>query len=279
MKIVSWKFFRIFSDKSYIRLKYFLTFKNRINLKNPRTFNEKIQWLKLYDRKSIYTKLVDKYEVKLIVSKMIGEEYIIPTLGIYDTFEQINFNDLPNQFVIKCTHDCGSVFVIKDKNNTNFDEIKKKLSQHLSVNYYKTSREWPYKDVKPRIIIEKYMGDNLSDYKIHCFNGSPKFILVCADRKKDLKETFFNLDWEIMPFKRPNHPTDSTIKKPLHLNLMIELSKILSDKNTFLRVDFYEINGKLYFGELTFFPSSGFVKFEPEIWDRKLGDMLVLPKR
>ena len=274
MKMFSWKFFKFLPDKYYIKLKYFTTFNRFINLKNPQTFNEKIQWLKLNDRKKIYTKMVDKYEAKKIVSNTIGEEFIIPTIGIYDSFEQIDFNKIPQQFVIKCTHDCGSVFVIKNKNEMNFEEIKTIINKKMSNNYYYTSREWPYKNVKPRIIVEKYMGDNLSDYKIHCFNGKAKFILVCTDRKKNLKETFFSPNWEIMPFKRPNHSIDNTIKRPRNLRLMLELAEKLSKNNSFLRVDFYEVNGQLYFGELTFYPSSGFAKFDPEEWDKKIGDFL-----
>lgn len=270
----------LLNDKTYLKIRYYATFKKFLNLKNPQTFNEKLQWLKLNDRKDIYTKMVDKYEAKSYVSKIIGNKYIIPTLGIYNNFDEIDFNKLPNQFVIKCTHDSGGLVIVTDKSKLDIEKAKKKLNKSLKRNYYYPGREWPYKNVKPRIIIEKYMKDNknnsMRDYKFFCFNGNPYCILLCNDRNTELKETFFDLNWKILPFKRPNHSIDTNIEKPHNLDKMIEFSKKLSLNIPFLRVDFYEINGNLYFGELTFYPAGGFSKFEPEEWDLKLGNLIDL---
>lgn len=270
----------LFNDKTYLKIRYFATFKKILNLQTPQTFNEKLQWLKLNDRKDIYTKMVDKYEAKSYVSKIIGNKYIIPTLGIYNNFDEIDFNKLPNQFVIKCTHDSGGLVIVTDKSKLDIKKAKKKINKSLKRNYYYLGREWPYKNVKPRIIVEKYMKDNkdtsMRDYKFFCFNGNPYCILLCNDRNTELKETFFDLNWKILPFKRPNHSIDTNIEKPHNLDKMIEFSKKLSSKISFLRVDFYEINGNLYFGELTFYPASGFGKFEPEEWDLKLGNLIDL---
>ena len=270
----------LLNDKTYLKIRYYATFKKFLNLKNPQTFNEKLQWLKLNDRKDIYTKMVDKYEAKSYVSKIIGNKYIRPTLGIYNNFDEIDFNKLPNQFVIKCTHDSGGLVIVTDKSKLDIEKAKKKLNKSLKRNYYYPGREWPYKNVKPRIIIEKYMKDNknnsMRDYKFFCFNGNPYCILVCSDRDIDLKETFYDLEWKVMRLKRPNHKLDNSIEKPHNFEKMIEFSKKLSSKISFLRVDFYEINGNLYFGELTFYPASGFGKFEPEEWDLKLGNLIDL---
>lgn len=270
----------LFNDKTYLKIRYFATFKKILNLQTPQTFNEKLQWLKLNDRKDIYTKMVDKYEAKSYVSKIIGNKYIIPTLGIYNNFDEIDFNKLPNQFVIKCTHDSGGLVIVTDKSKLDIKKAKKKINKSLKRNYYYLGREWPYKNVKPRIIVEKYMKDNkdtsMRDYKFFCFNGNPYCILLCNDRNTELKETFFDLNWKILPFKRPNHSIDTNIEKPHNLDKMIEFSKKLSLNIPFLRVDFYEINGNLYFGELTFYPACGFSKFEPEEWDLKLGNLIDL---
>ena len=270
----------LFNDKTYLKIRYFATFKKILNLQTPQTFNEKLQWLKLNDRKDIYTKMVDKYEAKSYVSKIIGNKYIIPTLGIYNNFDEIDFNKLPNQFVIKCTHDSGGLVIVTDKSKLDIKKAKKKINKSLKRNYYYLGSEWPYKNVKPRIIVEKYMKDNkdtsMRDYKFFCFNGNPYCILLCNDRNTELKETFFDLNWKILPFKRPNHSIDTNIEKPHNLDKMIEFSKKLSLNIPFLRVDFYEINGNLYFGELTFYPAGGFSKFEPEEWDLKLGNLIDL---
>lgn len=273
----------LINDKLYLKNCYRLAMNKKIDIEHPISFNEKLQWLKLYDRKKEYTKMVDKYESKLYVSKIIGEEYIIPTLALYDSFDEIDFSKLPNQFVIKTTHDSGGVVICKNKNKFNINLAKKKINNSLKNNYYYSGREWPYKNVKPKIIIEEYMEDSkdksMQDYKLFCFNGEPKYILVCSDRDTNLKETFFNLNWGKAPFKRSQHETDYSINRPSKLEEMKKLAKKLSKDIPFLRVDFYEINNKVYFGELTFYPASGFSKFDPEMWDKKLGEMIKLPSK
>lgn len=268
------------SDERYLKEYYKKVFSNDLDLVNPKTFNEKLNWLKLYDRKSIYTTMVDKYDAKKYVANIIGEGYIIPTIGVYDKFDDIDFNKLPEQFVMKCTHDSGGLVVCKDKSRLNIDEAKKKTNKSLKNNFYYIAREWPYKNVKPRIIVEKYMGDNLNDYKIFCFNGEPKFTLVCSNRVGHSKNTdFFDNNWKHLPFTRTSSDNSKNeIPKPTNLNEMLEIARKLSKDIPFVRVDLYDINNKIYFGEMTFYPSGGFEGFKPEEWDRKLGDMLELPK-
>jgi len=265
-------------DKLYLKLRFKQKMCKKLNLENPKTFNEKLQWLKLYDKKDIYTKMVDKYDVKEYVSNMIGDEHIIKTLGIYDDFDEIDFDKLPGQFVIKCTHDSGGIVIVKDKTKFDIKKARKKINRCLKHNYYYFGREWPYKNIKPRIIIEEYMGENLNDYKIMCFNGEPYYSFVCTDRNSSqgLHVTFFDDKWSKMNFERHYPSSNKKIDKPINYDKMLELSRVLSKSIPFVRVDWYEINNKIYFGELTFFPGSGFEEFTPEEWDYKLGDLIDL---
>ncbi len=276
------KLLKLLPDYIFLQIKYRYKFNKKLDLKKPQTFNEKLQWLKLYDRNPEYTKMVDKYEAKKYVANIIGEEYIIPTLGVYDKFEDINFATLPNQFVIKCTHDSGGLIICKDKTKLNIKEARKKINKSLKRNYFYTGREWPYKNVKPRIIAEQYMvdesGTELKDYKFFCFNGEPKLLFVAKDRPYATKFNYYDMDFKKLPFKQHYENFNDYIEKPKGFEKMVELSKKLSKDIPHVRVDFYDINGKVYFGELTFYHFSGFEKFEPEKWDRKLGDMLKLPK-
>lgn len=278
-------FYNKMSDEKYIKKEFKLRMGYNLDLQNPQTFNEKLQWLKLNDRNPTYTKMVDKYEVKKYVASIIGEKYIIPTLGVYNDFDDIDFNKLPNLFVIKCTHDSGGLVICKDKSKLKITKVKRKINEFLERKYFYIHREWPYKNVKPRIIIEKYMctkkQKELIDYKFFCFNGNPKIILVCSERfsSNNMCETWFDDKWNFLDIIESSHRVDKTIKKPINFSKMMEFSKKLSKDIPFVRVDFYEINGKMYFGELTFFPASGFEKFEPEEWDYKLGEMLKLPDK
>lgn len=275
-------FFSFLPDKLYLMWKYRLYFGRKLNLNNPVTFNEKLQWLKLYDRNPLYTKLVDKYEVRKYIADTIGEEYLIPLIGIYDKVEDIDFEKLPNQFVMKCTHDSGSAIVCKNKSSFDWTENKKKIKKSLKRNYYYYGREWPYKNVKPRIIIEKYISDNnsdLNDFKYFVFNGKMKFYIICSDRSKSVKFTFFDRKNEFIKISQCDCEYDKNVSKPINFKKMIKLSEKLAGDIPQLRVDFYEINNKIYFGELTFFDSSGFGKFEPEVWDVMIGKMLNLPKK
>lgn len=272
-------------DKAYLIIIYKLIFGKKLDLDNPQSYNEKLQWLKLYDRNPQYTRMVDKYEAKKYVASIVGEEYIIPTLGVWDKFDDINFDKLPQQFVLKTTHDSGGVVICRDKSK--FDKVaaRKKMEKSLHHDYYRTSKEWPYKNVKRRIIAEKYMEDEsgeLKDYKFFCFDGEPRLILVCKNRfsKSGLTEDFFSCNWTHLNIRRPLHPNSETnIIPPVQLDKMISLSKQLSADISFIRTDFYEIGDKIYFGELTFFPASGFEKFVPEEWDKTLGEWLNLPKK
>ncbi len=255
----------------------------KLDLNNPKSFNEKIQWLKLNDRNPRYTELVDKYDAKEYIKKIIGEEYVIPTLGVYDKFDDIDFSKLPNSFVIKCTHDSGGIFICKDKSSFDKKNAEKMINRRLRRNFYYFGREWPYKNIVPRIIVEKCMTDSenedLVDYKVMCFNGEPKIIFTCTDRFSDgLKVTFFDLDWNKLPFERHYPASKKKISKPKNYEKMLKLSKLLSKNMPFVRMDWYEIKGKLYFGEFTFYPGSGLEEFTPEEWDYKLGDMLDLKK-
>ncbi|MDD7150703.1 MAG: ATP-grasp fold amidoligase family protein [Bacilli bacterium] len=284
LRIMNSKFSRILADKTYLKIYFKCKMGYKLNLKNPQTFNEKLQWLKLYDRNPEYTKMVDKYEVREYIKEKIGEEYLIPLIGVYDKFDDIDFDELPNQFVIKCNHDSGGLVICKDKGKLNIEETRKKINKSLKRNYYYSGREWPYKNVKPRIIIEKYMEDSnksdLIDYKLFCFNGIPKIVLVCSERfsSSNMCETWFDMNWKLIDMTESGHRVDSTISKPKQLKKMVELSKKLSKNIPFIRVDWYEIGDKLYFGELTFYPASGFEKFEPKEWNKKIGDMLSIDK-
>lgn len=272
--------FEIIPDETYLKMKYWAVFGKRLNLQNPRTFNEKLQWLKLHNRNPKYTKMVDKYEVKKYISKVLDKQYVIPTLGIWNTFDEIDFDTLPNQFVLKCTHDSGGLIVCKDKAKLDVKEAKEKITQSLQNNYYYSGREWPYKNVKPRIIAEQYMADDLKDYKLFCFNGVPRMTLVCSERftKDGLKEDFYDEAWNHLDVQRPAHGNAVfPIERPKQYELMKKLAAKLSEKMPFARIDFYEINEKVYFGEITFYPASGFEGFTPEEWDLKLGDWIKLP--
>lgn len=258
-------FFKWIPDEKYITIKYKLEMNQKLNLKEPKTFNEKLQWLKLYDRKPEYTKMVDKYEAKKYVADIIGEEYIIPTLGVWDKFEDIDFTKLPNQFVLKPTHASGNVFICKNKDEIDYKKLKKTVQKWLKRNYYLVHREWPYKNVKPRIIAEEYMEDQIGeliDYKVYAFNGQCDYVMVCFDRiKGETKFIYYDRNWNIKKeFSKDGIKYGDTIKieKPKNLDKMFEFAEILSKNIPFVRVDFYESNGNLYFGELTFYPSAGF---------------------
>ena len=271
-------------DDVYLKLLYKSVTNKNLNLQNPETFNEKLQWLKLYDRNPEYTKMVDKYEVKKYITNVIDEKYIIPTIGVWDNFDDIDFNKIPNQFVIKCTHDSGGIYICKNKENFNKEEAKKIINKCLKRNYYYYSREWPYKYVKPRIIIEKYMSDEsnyeLKDYKFFCFNGIPKFVQVDFDRFSNHKRNIYSLEWKLLNFEI-EFPSDKhkKIEKPINFEKMIELARLLSKDIPHIRVDFYSINEKIYFGELTFYHGAGLEKFTPNEYDKILGNWINLPNK
>ena len=289
---ISRKIFDIFSkfnllnilpSKWYLKLKYRIYLGEKLNLRNPRKFNEKLQWLKLYDRKPEYTNLVDKYEVKKIVRDLIGEKYLIKTLGIYNKYEEIDFEKLPNKFVIKCTHDSGGIVICKDKSKFDHVKSKEKLEKSLRKNYYWRSREWPYKKVLPRIIVEEYMEDDktlqLRDYKFFCFNGEPKCFKIDFDRFVNHRANYYDINKQLLKIGELSFPPDfeQNLEMPQKFNEMLDLAKKLSKDMVFVRVDFYEVNGNIYFGEITFFPASGTSRFINEYTNELFGKWLELP--
>lgn len=272
------------SDEIFLKLMYKNIFKRKLDLECPKTFNEKLQWLKLYNRKPEYTDMVDKYKAKKYVADRIGEEYIIPTLGVWECAEDIDFDELPDQFVLKTTHDCGGMVICTDKSKLDIDKARKKLDGCLKKAYYHKNREWPYKNVNAKIIAEKYMRDTktceLRDYKFFAFDGEAKIMFVASDRQKENEETkfdFFDMDYNHLSFTN-GHPNAETLpEKPEKFEQMKELAGKLSKGIPHIRVDFYEVDGNIYFGELTFFHWSGFEPFKPETWDYEIGKYIKLP--
>ena len=252
-------------DKLYLQIVYMLQMKKWPNLNNPTLFSEKIQWLKLYNRKPEYTGMADKFTAKDYASSIIGKEYVIPTLGLWDTFDEIVFDSLPNQFVLKATNGSGGHGVVICRDKANFDKTKAKeiLEQALQEDIYLIWREWPYKNIKPRIIAEKYMEDSngsLDDYKFSCFNGRANDVMVCYDRGSgDTKYYFFDKEWNLLPLNKRGKaaPKDFTLPKPVCMDEMFELAEKLSKGLPYARVDLYAVDGHPYFGEITFFPASG----------------------
>ena len=268
-----------------IKLRYFRKMGKWLDLDNPVTFNEKLQWLKAYDHNPLYTSIVDKQAVKKIIADKIGAEYIIPTLAVYERPEDIDWEKLPDRFVLKCTHDSGGVVVCKEKDKLDRKSALKKLSKHYRRNYYYNKREWPYKNIKPRIIAEAYMEDRdgsgeLKDYKFFCFDGVPKMLFVASDRHKktETKFDFFDMDFNHLPIINGHPNSDVPPQKPASFEQMKKLAAELSAGFPHVRVDLYEIDGKIYFGEMTLYHYSGTVPFEPEIWDTTMGEWLKLPK-
>lgn len=257
----------------------------KLNLKNPKTFNEKLNWLKLHYRNPIMPTLVDKYEVRNYIKKKIGKEYLVPLIGVYNSFEEINFDKLPNQFVIKCNHDSGSYVVCEDKSKLDWNKVREKITSHLDNNYYYQWREWPYKKIKPKILIEKYMEDksthSFDDYKFMCFDGEVDSVMVCTDRKSGTpKFRFYDKNWNLKKYNKAslNDNSKVTAKKPKRIKEMFELASKLSKGFPFVRVDLYYANNKIYFGELTFFPQAGWDPNIVEEIDKKLGDKIKLKK-
>lgn len=257
-----------------------------LDLNNPRTFNEKLQWMKLYDHNPLYTTLVDKYEVKQYVADKLGSQYIIPTLGVWECVDDIDFNSLPNQYVLKCTHDSGGLVICKDKSKLNVTRAKRVLRKGLKRNFYYMGFEWPYKNVKPRIIAEEYMEDSktkeLRDYKFFCFDGEVKALFIATERQKegeDVKFDFFDADFNHLPFRQGHENAPVLPEKPLRFEDMKVLAAKLSKGIPQVRVDFYEVDGRVFFGEMTFFHHGGWTPFDPQEWDKKWGEWIILPRQ
>ena len=284
---MSYGFYDRVDDKKFIQKKYELIFRKQLNLDEPITFNEKLQWLKLYDRNPLYSRLVDKYLVKEFVSETLGPDYTIPTLGVWKKAEDIDFIDLPNRFVLKCNHNSGmGMYICKDKSqlvDKDFSNIIKNLNKGLSENFYLKGREWPYKNVDRLIIAEQYLEDiktkDLRDYKFFCFNGKVRFFKIDFDRFIDHRANYYDPEGNIMDICEDICPPnrEAKIDLPKSLGKMVECAETLAKGIPFVRVDFYDVNDHIYFGEMTFFPASGFGLFSPRDWDEKIGKMLVLP--
>lgn len=270
------------NDELYLKIVYWLSMGKRLNLKNPKTFNEKLQWLKLYNRKPEYTIMVDKVKAKEYVAKIIGEEHIIPTLGVWDDPDEIDFDKLPNQFVLKCNHNSGmGMCICRDKSKLDIEKVKRELRKGLRQDYYMTNREWPYKNVPRKIMAEKFMqddsGNDLTDYKFFCFNGEPFMMYVSHDNAEHATTDFFDMDYQRLPIRMKDPNSDNPPAKPKEFDEMKGYARQLSKNVPFLRVDFYVINHVVYFGELTFFHNSGLTAIHPKKWEYKLGDLLKFP--
>ena len=276
------KISRVIPDKIQVSLLYRLRMGKYLDLKNPKSFNEKLQWLKLNDRNPRYIDLVDKYSVRQYIKDTIGEKYLVPLVGVYDNVEDIDFSWLPKQFVLKPTHTSGNVIICKNIQTLDIQAVKKEMKKWLKREYYWYQREWPYKNIKPRIICEELLVDkmqeDLIDYKILCFNGVPDCLFLCLDRNSQngLKVDFYDLDWKLLPFERHYPRSARIINKPDCLEEMLDLSKALSKDIPFVRVDFYVVNNQIKFGELTFYPGSGLEEFTPESYDYLLGRLIDL---
>lgn len=274
--------YRCIPDKFYLMNKFYKTFGYKINLKKPQTYNEKLQWIKLYDRNPIYTKMVDKYKVRKIVEERIGQEYLIPLLGVWEKFDNINFDLLPEKFVLKTNHDSGGVWII-EKNKMDYNLLRNEVNKHLKTNFYWKFREWPYKRVKPLVIAEKYItdetGKQLKDYKFYCFNGQVKLIMRASNRQSIDTPTqmdYFNENLETVKMTWGYPANDNPAPLPKNINELKTLASKLAEGINEVRVDLYTDTEKIYFGELTFFDGAGFDKIEPQEWDFKLGSYITI---
>lgn len=275
----------LFSDKAYVKLKFYSNMGYKLDLNCPQTFCEKLQWLKLNNKKKEFTKMVDKVDAKYFVASIIGEQYIIPTLGVWENFDDIDFSQLPNGYILKCTHDSSKGVVVNDRNQIDIPSLKRRMEFYKRQSYFKTNREYPYKDVPHRIIAEQFLingaDSELKDYKFFCFNGKAEYCQLIADRTVDETIDFFDRDWIHQDFIGLNpkvRHASVLASKPDNYDEMLEVADKLAQAivQPFVRIDLYNVNGKIYFGEITFFPNSGTGKFRPVEWDKRFGEMITL---
>ena len=272
-------------DRLYLSAMWRARFGKKLNWKHPRSFNEKLQWLKANDHNPAYPGLVDKFAVRRFVADAIGEEYLIPLAGgPWNSFDEIDFDQLPDRFVLKCTHDSGGVVVCRDKAALDRKAARQKIEASLHRNYYWGGREWPYQNIRPRIIAEQYMENGsdgeLKDYKFMMFGGEHRCAFVCSNRfaGSELNVTFFDPDWNRLPFERHYHSDPGELSRPAQYEEMVRVAERLSAGLPFARIDFYEINGRVYFGEITLYPGSGLEEFHPVEWDDVLGSWIDLKR-
>lgn len=269
------------SDEAFSKIAFKQMMGYKLNLKNPTTFNEKLQWLKIYDHRPEYTDLVDKLKAKEIVGEKIGQEHIVPVYGAWERAEDIDFNSLPDRFVLKCNHDQGSVILVPDKGKLDRESAVAELRGKLKHNIFYGTREYPYKNVSPRVFAEQYLQSDITDYKFYCFNGEPRF-LYCGMgmmRAHVGQVDFFDLDWNLMPFYRTDYGRLGMVPRPKCLDEMIQIARTLSAGVPFVRIDLFAVEGRVYFSEFTLCPASGFMKFVPEKYDRIVGEWLKLPDK
>ena len=266
-------------DEEYLKRKYKAIMKEDLDLQNPKTFNEKIQWLKIHDRKQHYSDLVDKYAVREVISQRLGEQYLIPLLGVWDKAEDVDFTLLPKQFVLKPTHLSGYVIICRDKDLLNQRAVRDQMRKWLKKEHYLPHREWPYKNIKPRIIAEELIEDQIVDYKFYCFNGEPKMLYISRglEDHSTAQISFFDMDFHRMPFSRSDFaPYSDQPEKPKNLGQMVNIARQLSREFSFMRLDLYCVNERIYFSEFTFHPCGGYMPFEPKEYDEIVGQMLDL---
>ncbi len=289
--ILLWKLlsitYKCWPDTLWLKIIYQSRMHRKLNLKHPQLFSEKLAWLKLHDRKSVYSQMVDKYEAKEYVASLLGQNFIIPNYGVWNRFDDIDFDQLPNQFVLKCTHDSGGLVICRDKVLFNKEAARQKLEFSLRHNFWWWTREWSYKNVPPRIIAEKYVEDEtakqglgLTDYKFYCFNGEPRFLYISTglENHTTARISFITMDWKMAPFRRQDFlPYDQLPPRPSKFDEMVTVARKLSSGMFFLRVDLYQIDEQVYFSELTFYPCGGMMPFAPKEWDWKIGQLLQLP--
>lgn len=273
---------RFLPDKPYLKIQYKHLTHRKLNLDSPVRYNEKLQWIKLYDRQPIYTDLVDKYKVKKIISDRIGEKFVVPLLAVWNSPEKIDISSLPDQFVIKTNHDSKGVIVCKDKTQFDLEKARLFFSERMKRNGFDYGREWPYKDIDRKIIAEQYLEDysgGLMDYKVMCFNGEPKLVQLHQGRFTDhYSQDFYDIEWNLQPFNQVGEISSGfPAPKPSFLPEMLELSRKLSASIPHVRVDWYHANGQLYFGEMTFFDASGYLEFVPDKYNEILGSWIQLP--
>lgn len=272
----------ITDDRLYLKVAYFLSMNGRVlHLDHPRTYSEKLQWLKLNEQHEEYTKLVDKVQAKEYVASIISDSHIIPTLGVWERFDDIDFDKLPNRFVLKCSHDSQGIVICRDKSQLDIDAARRKINRCLKRNYYYCGREYPYRNVPKRILAEQFLvdesGTELKDYKFFCFDGEVKMLYVASERGKATKFDFFDLDFNHLPFRQSYPTSKKKLAKPKNFDQMIDIARQLSQGFRHVRVDLYNVNGKIYFGELTFFNNAGLLPFQPHEWDERIGEWLKLP--
>lgn len=274
--------FNFLPDKPFLKLLFLARMGKKLDLRNPKTFNEKIQWLKINDRSPRYVDLVDKEKAKEIIKELLGEEYVVPLIGSWDSVEKIDFDALPDKCVLKCNHDQGSTLMFDREKGVDEDELRKYYRKRLLRSAFDSTREWPYKNISPRVICEPFLCEDIIDYKIFCFNGEPGMVNIGQKSIKDhiMHITFLDTQWDKMPFQRSDfEPVKEVPQKPENYEKMLEIARKLAQGTDFVRIDLFNVGDRIYFSEFSLYPTSGYIKFEPEFGDEILGEKIVLTKK